>query len=527
MTATSTGSAEERAMNPEASNLGHPGAAAIVFFFLFLAVSLGVTFWAARRTRSTEEFYAAGRQISAGQNGLALAGDFLAAAGFLGITGLISLVGFDGVMIAVGGVVGWPVMLFLLAEPLRNLGKYTFADVLSYRVSSASIRVYSGICSLVTVFMFLIIQMVGAGSLVQLLFGFSYELSVVIVGAVMIAYVLFGGMIAATWVQIIKCVLMIGTVITLAFLVLKGFDFSPAAVFRAAVARNGPAVLAPGGIFTPLEMLSVGFTTIIGIAAFPHVLMRFYTVPDARAARISMLYATILVAVNLLSVFMLGFGAMALIGSNVIRGVERGGNMALPLLAERLGGLPFLGFVSAVAFATLLASVTAILITGAATLSHDLWVSVVRRGQASPREQLVVAKIATVVLGIIAIFFGIAFRGQNLGLLTVIASAVPAASSFPALVLAIYWRRFTKEGAIAGMMGGLGATLLLLYLSPVIQVDLLHHAAPILGLRNPGIVAIPFAFLLAIVVSLATHRKTDEAHYAEVERRMLVGWNRG
>ena len=515
-------------MNPQASGLGHPGAAAIGFFLLFLAISLGITLWAARRMRSPEEFYAAGRRVGAAQNGLALAGDFLAAAGFLGITGLISLVGFDGVLIAVGGVLGWPLMMFLLAEPLRNLGKYTFADVLAYRVSSASIRVYSAICSLVTVFLFLIIQMVGAGSLVSLLFAIPYETSVMAVGAIMIAYVLFGGMIAATWVQIIKCVLLIGTVVSLAVMVLAIFGFNPAAVFRAAAARSGPAVLSPGsGVFSPLEMLSVAFTTVLGIAAFPHVLMRFYTVPDARAARGSMLYATLLVGINLLSVFVLGYGAMALIGPDVIRGVERGGNMALPLLAERIGGSPFLGFVAAVAFATLLASVTAILITGAATLSHDLWVSVVRRGRASEREQLVVAKLATIVLGIVATVFGILFRGQNLGLLTVIASAVPAAATFPTLVLAIYWRKLTKAGAIAGMMGGLGATLLLLYLSPVTQVDLLHHARAVIGLRNPGIVAIPFAFLCAVVVSLATWREADDARFLAVERQMLVGWNRG
>ena len=512
-------------MTKTATAIGQPDPVAIVFFFLFVAVSLGITIWAARRTRSTDEYFAAGRRISGAQNGFAIAGDFIAAAGFLGIGGFISLAGFDGLLYSIGGAIAWPVTLFLLAEPMRNLGKYTVADVLAYRLDSNAARAISAVGSLAVVFMYLILQMVGAGNLVHLLFGLSYESAVIVVGVIMMVYVLFGGMIATTWVQIIKAVLMMFAACGLAALVLSSFGFSPAAVFRAAAARNGPAVLAPGnGIANPIEAISLGLGLVFGVASLPHVLMRFFTVPDARTARKSLFYATTIISCFQLLMFVIGFGAMALVGSDLIRSVDRGGNMAIPLLAEAVGGTAFLGFVAAVAFATLLAVVSGLVITGSATLSHDLWVNVVRRGKASPGEQLAVAKGATVLLCLLSLVFGIMFKGQNIAFLVGLSTAVAASCNFPVLVLAIFWRRLTTAGAIAGMLAGLLASLVLIYLSPLIQVDILKNAAPVITLRNPGIISIPLAFMAAILVSLVTRTQENPERYAQIQRQTLMGW---
>jgi cation/acetate symporter len=511
-------------MTAQATSIGHPGATALAFFLLFLAISLGITYWAARRTRSTEDFYAAGRRVGALQNGLALAGDFLSAAGVLGGAGLVAIFGFDGAIYSIGGLIGWPVMMFLLAEPLRNLGKYTVGDVLSFRLGSPSIRIMVAINSLILVLIYLLLQMVGAGTLVQLLFGLPYESAVILTGVIMLIYVLFGGMIATTWVQVVKAVLMLAIVVALSVMLLAAFGFDPAALFAAAAQRNGVGVLAPGPLTaSPIETFSLGLGFVCGISSLPHVLMRFYTVPDGRTARRSLLYATGLLSVFFLLIIFIGFGAMALVGTDAIRGVDRGGNMALPLLAELLGGTPLLGFVSAVAFATILAVVSGLVITGTAALSHDLWVHVVRRGEPNEREQLVVAKIGTVVLAVVATFLGIAFRGQNLVYLVALATAVAASANFPVLILALFWRRLTTAGANLGMLTGLLGSLLMLYLSPLIQVDILHHAAPVIALRNPAIVSCPLAFLVAIVVSLATYRASDGARYAGIQRQMLLG----
>ncbi|HEX7122589.1 MAG TPA: sodium/solute symporter [Gemmatimonadaceae bacterium] len=512
------------AIQAPATRLGEPNAIAIVFFFMFIAITLGITWWAARRTRTTEEFYAAGRTVSAGQNGLALAGDYMSAASFLGIAGLVSTTGFDGLIYSTGWLVGWPVVLFLIAEPLRNLGKYTFADVVAARLRQSPVRVAAAIGTLATVVFYLIAQMVGAGGLIRLMFGLSYELAVAIVGAAMLAYVLFGGMIATTWVQIVKAVLLLGGAVLLALLVLAQFGFNPLALFRSAAERYGDGVLAPGGLVTrPLDAISLGMALMFGTAGLPHILMRFYTVPDARAARTSVFYATGLIGFFYLLTFVLGFGAMVLVSPAVIRQVDAGGNMAAPLLAETLGGTPLLGFIAAVAFATILAVVAGLTLSGAAALSHDLWVNVARRGRASGHEQLRVARIATVLLGVVAVVLGIAFKGQNVAYMVSLAFAIAASANFPALVLSIFWRRCTTAGVVSSMVLGTVSTLVLIYLSPTIQLDLLGHERAWFPLRNPALVTIPLSFLTAVVVSLASEDRAAHEGYAAVERQMHVG----
>ena len=358
-----------------------------VFFFIFIALSLGVTYVAARRTRSADHFYTAGGSVTGLQNGLALAGDYMSAASFLGIAGLVALSGFDGLIYSIGFLVGWPVVMFLIAEPLRNLGKYTFADVVAFRLRQAPVRVAAAIGSLAVVSFYLIAQMVGAGNLIRLLFGFEYEFAVVIVGVVMLAYVLFGGMMATTWVQIIKAVLLLSGAFLLAVMALSRFGFSPLALFRAASDQYGAAVLAPGRLVSnPFDAMSLGLALMLGTAGLPHILMRFYTVKDAKTARLSVSYATAFIGFFYLLTFILGFGAMVLVGQPAIRAIDAGGNMAAPLLAKAVGGDAFLGFISAVAFATILAVVAGLTLAGAATLSHDLWVNVVRHGVSSDRE---------------------------------------------------------------------------------------------------------------------------------------------
>jgi cation/acetate symporter len=504
--------------------IGQPNAIAMVFFFAIIGITLGITYWAARRTRTTEHFYAAGRTISPVQNGFALAGDYMSAASFLGIAGLVSTTGFDGLIYSTGWLVGWPVVLFLIAEPLRNLGKYTFADVVALRLKQTPVRIAAAIGTLSTVVFYLIAQMVGAGGLIKLMFGIPYETAIVIVGAAMIAYVLFGGMIATTWVQIVKAVLLLGGAFALALLVLARFGMNPAALFAAAAAKYGDAVLAPGKLVSnPWDAISLGMALMFGTAGLPHILMRFYTVPDARSARTSVFYATGLIGFFYLLTFILGFGAMVLVGPDAIRAVDRGGNMAAPLLAEFLGGTPFLGFIAAVAFATILAVVAGLALAGASALSHDLWVNVVKRGVASGTEELKVARIATVVLGVAAVMLGITFKGQNVAFMVSLAFAIAASGNFPALLMAIFWTRFTTAGAVASMLTGTFGTLLLIYLSPTIQVDVLQGTSAWFPLKNPALVTIPLSFAVGILVSLATSTVANAAGDAHHERQMHLG----
>jgi cation/acetate symporter len=497
---------------------------AIGFFFIFITLTLGITYWAARKTRTAEHFYAAGRSVTGFQNGLALAGDYMSAASFLGIAGLVALSGFDGLIYSIGFLVGWPIVMFLIAEPLRNLGRYTFADVVAYRLSQRPVRVAAAFGTLSVVAFYLIAQMVGAGNLIRLLFGLSYELAVVLTGGVMLLYVLFGGMIATTWVQIVKAVLLLGGAFLLAILVLLRFSMNPLALFAAAAERYGEAVLAPGQLVSdPIDAISLGLALMLGTAGLPHILMRFYTVPDARTARTSVSYATAFIGFFYLLTFILGFGAMVLVGQDAVRAADPGGNMAAPLLAAAVGGRGFLGFISAVAFATILAVVAGLTLSGAAALSHDLWVNVVRRGEAPEREQLVVARLATIVLGVLAIVLGVVFKGQNVAYMVGLAFAIAASANFPALVLSVFWRPFTTRGAQASMIAGTLSALILIYLSPTIQVSVLGREDAWFPLRNPGLVTIPLAFVVGIATSLlGPERSADEA-FPALERRLHLG----
>ena len=497
---------------------------AIAWFLGFVAITLGITYWAARKTRSTRDYFAAGEAISAVQNGFALAGDYMSAASFLGIAGLVATSGFDGLIYSVGWLVGWPVITFLIAEPLRNLGKYTFADVVAYRLRQRPIRIAAAASTLTVVTFYLIAQMVGAGNLIRLMFGLSYETALIIVGSVMLAYVLFGGMIATTWVQIIKAVLLLLGATLLAVLVLAQFGMNPLTLFAAARDQYGTGVLAPGKLVAnPLEAISLGIALMFGCAGLPHILMRFYTVPDAKTARRSVAYATSLIGFFYLVTFILGFGASVLVGRKAIIAVDAGGNMAAPLLAGVLGGTGFLGFISAVAFATILAVVAGLTLSGAAALAHDLWGHVVRKGKVDEREQLKVARWATVGLAILAICLGLVFQGQNVAFMVGLAFSIAASANFPALLLSMLWRRFSTRGAVASMITGTVSSLVLITLSPTVWKDLLHNGEAIIPLKNPGIITVPLSFAVAIIVSLLTPEPEARAGFDAAQRRMTFG----
>jgi cation/acetate symporter len=503
---------------------GEANSVAIAFFLVFVGVALGITWWAARRTRTTEHYYAAGHSVTGFQNGLALAGDYMSAASFLGIAGLVALKGFDGLIYSIGFLVGWPIVLFLIAEPLRNLGKYTFADAVAYRLKQAPVRLAAAVGTLSVATFYLIAQMVGAGTLINLIFGIDYALSVVIVGAVMLTLLLLGGMIATTWVQIVKAVLLIGGATAMAFLVLGKFGYNPLNLFDTASKENGAKVLAPGSLVSGhWDAISLGLALMFGTAGLPHILMRFYTVPNAKAARQSVNWATLFIGFFYLLTFVLGFGAMTLVGQGPIAGIDKGGNAAALLLAENVAGTPFFGFIAAVAFATILAVVAGLVLSGAASLSHDVWVNVIRRGEADEGEQLRVARLATLVMGALAIVLGIALQGQNVAFMVGLAFAIAASANFPALLMSIFWRRFTTWGAVSSIVVGAVSALVLIYISPTIQVDVLGHEDALFPLTNPALVSMPLAFGFGILVSLLWPEPAAQAKFIEQERRIHLG----
>src|SRR3954469_11812175 len=506
------------------TSLGTPTTSAIVSFLVIVALTLAVTYWAARRTRSTREFYAAGRSIKPFQNGLALAGDYMSAASFLGIAGLVALRGYDGMIYATGWLVGWPALMFLIAEPLRNLGKFTFADVVAFRLRQAPVRIASAFGAILTLIFYVLAQMVGAGNLIRLMFGLPYEWAVVSVGVVMLAYVLFGGMLATTWVQIIKAILLLFGVSLLTLLLLWRFQFSPGALYAAVAARYGQGALEPGGLVSdPVDAISLGLALMLGLLGLPHILMRFYTVPDARAARGSVLYATGFIAYFYLIIPLVGFGAAALVGRDLIRSIDPGGNMAAPLLAELVGGTPFLGFIAAVAFATILAVVAGLTLAGASALSHDIFTHAIRNGHATEHEQIRVARAATIVFGAVAVALGIVFKGQNVAFMVGLAFAVACSANFPPLLLSIVWRRFNTAGAVCSIVSGALLSVTLILLSPTVWVDLMHHHSAIFPLRNPAIVSMPVSFLFGIAASLLTREPEAELRFDDEKLRTYLG----
>jgi cation/acetate symporter len=506
------------------TTLGTPTASAIAFFLGIVAVTMGITYWAAKRTRSTKEFYAAGRSVSALQNGLALSGDYMSAASFLGIAGLVALKGYDGMIYATGWLVGWPALMFLIAEPLRNLGKYTFADVVAFRLRQAPVRISSAIGGILTVLFYTIAQMVGSGNLIKLMFGISYESAVLIVGVIMLAYVLFGGMLATTWVQIIKAVLLLTGVSILTVMVLAQFGFNPGNLYAAVAAKYGQASLEPGGLVTNgLDAVSLGIALMLGLLGLPHILMRFYTVPDAKAARTSVLYAAGFIGYFYIIIPIVGFGSAALVGRDLITKIDKGGNMAAPLLAEQLAGTPFLGFIAAVAFATILAVVAGLTLAGASALSHDIYVHVVKHGQATEQEQVRVARWSTVAFGLVAVLLGVIFKGQNVAYMVGLAFAIACSANFPALLLSIVWRGFTTAGAVASILTGSILTVFLIVISPTVWVDVLHNKEALFALRNPAIVSMTASFAVGFVVSLLTSEPRAETLFDDEKLRTYLG----
>ena len=458
--------------------IGQTNPVAVMFFLLFVLSTLGITYWAAKRTRTTKDFYAAGRSITGFQNGLALAGDYMSAASFLGIAGLVSTKGYDGLIYSVGWLVGWPIIMFLISEPLRNLGKYTFADVVAYRLQQRPIRAAAATGSLVVVITYLIAQMVGAGTLIKLMFGMHFEVAIIVTGSLMILYVLFGGMIATTWVQIIKAVLLLSGATLLVIMTLSKFGFSYGELFGQASKLYGAKFLEPGGLVTsPIDAFSLGLALMFGTAGLPHILMRFYTVPDAKQARKSVFVATGFIGYFYILTVTIGFGAAVLVGQKAIMAIDKGGNMAGPMLAEVLGGNIFLGFLSAVAFATILAVVSGLTLAGASALSHDLFVGVIRRGVAAEKEEVKVARISTVALGVIAIMLGIFFKGQNVAFLVGLTFAIAASANFPALLLSITWKKLTTYGVVWSIYTGVIVATVLIILSPTVWVDIIHKEA--------------------------------------------------
>ncbi|QPS22856.1 cation/acetate symporter ActP [Serratia plymuthica] len=472
---------------------------AIVMFVLFVGATLYITYWASKRTRSRQDYYTAGGKITGLQNGLAIAGDFMSAASFLGISALVYTSGYDGLIYSIGFLIGWPIILFLIAERLRNLGRYTFADVASYRLKQKPIRTLSACGSLVVVALYLIAQMVGAGKLIQLLFGLNYHVAVILVGILMVLYVLFGGMLATTWVQIIKAVLLLAGASFMALMVMKSVNFDFNTLFAEAVKVHPKG--SPGGLVSdPISALSLGLALMFGTAGLPHILMRFFTVSDAKEARKSVFYATGFIGYFYILTFIIGFGAILLVSPNPAfkdaTGALLGGtNMAAVHLANAVGGNFFLGFISAVAFATILAVVAGLTLAGASAVSHDLYASVVKDGKATERDELRVSKITVVILGIVAIALGILFEKQNIAFMVGLAFSIAASCNFPIIILSMYWSRLTTRGAMIGGWLGLLTAVILMILGPTIWVQILGHEKPIYPYEYPALFSMLVAFV--------------------------------
>lgn len=482
---------------------------AIIMFILFVTVTLFITYLASKKSSTADGFYTAGGNITGLQNGLAISGDFMSAASFLGISGLVYLTGFDGLIYSIGFLIGWPIILLLIAEPLRNLGKYSFADVVSFRLSQRPIRILAACGSLSTVILYLIAQMVGAGKLIEILFGLPYYSAVIIVGGLMILYVTFGGMLATTWVQIIKAILLLFGATTIAILVLFQFNFDINLFFNEAtnIHKKGVSILSPGGLISdPISAVSLGLALMFGTAGLPHILMRFFTVSDANQARKSVAYATGFIGYFYLLTFIIGFGAIILIsnnpsyldGSNTLIG---GNNMAAIHLAHAVGGDILLGFISAVAFATILAVVSGLTLAGASAISHDLYANAFFKGKQTEKSEMFVSKIATIFLGVLSIYLGIIFQDQNVAFMVGLAFAIAASANFPLLLLSIYWKKLTTKGAVVGGSLGLLSAITFVILGPVVWVDILGNTTPIFPYKYPALFSMSITFLIIWIIS--------------------------
>jgi len=507
---------------------------AISMFAAFVVFTLFITKWAAAKTRSASDFYTAGGGITGFQNGLAIAGDFMSAASFLGISAAVFLDGFDGLIYAIGFLVGWPVITFLMAERLRNLGRFTFADVAAYRFHQKPIRVFAASGTLVVVLFYLIAQMVGAGQLIKLLFGLQYWMAVVIVGVLMLVYVLFGGMTATTWVQIIKAVLLLSGASYMAFAVLAQFNFSPEKLFATAteVHSKGLSIMGPGNfVKDPISAISFGMALMFGTAGLPHILMRFFTVPSAKEARKSVLWATTWIGYFYILTFIIGFGAIVLVGTNpefkdAAGKLLGGNNMAAVHLAKAVGGDIFLGFISAVAFATILAVVAGLTLSGASAVSHDLYATVFAKGKATSASELKVSKLTTIVLGFIAVLLGIAFEKQNVAFMVSLAFAIAASANFPVLFMSVLWKNCTTRGATVGGFLGLATAVVLTIVSKSVWVDVLGNAKAIFPYTSPAIFSMAVGFIgiwLFSVTDRSPRAAIDKAGFEAQEVRSETG----
>lgn len=521
----------------------------IGIFAAFVVVTLVVVFWVSRENKTAADFYAGGRNFTGTQNGVAIAGDYLSAASFLGIAGAIAINGYDGFLYSIGFLVAWLVALLLVAELLRNTGKFTMADVLSFRLKQRPIRLAAALSTLAVVFFYLLAQMAGAGGLVALLLGITDKagqgLVIAVVGTLMILYVLVGGMKGTTWVQIIKATLLIlgAGIMTVWVLALFGFNLS--AVMQGAVdmaGDKGDAILEPGlqygaTALSQLDFLSLALALVLGTAGLPHVLTRFYTVPSAKEARKSVVVAIWLIGIFYLFTLVLGYGAGALVGPETILAAPGGQNSAAPLLAFELGGEILLGIIAAVAFATILAVVAGLTITAATSFAHDIYASIIKKGQVAPDGEVKVARWTVVVIGIIAIIGGIFANGQNIAFLVALAFCVAASANLPTIIYSLFWKRFNTSGALWSIYGGLSSTIILIIFSPVVSGK---PADPVTGLSksmisnpaidfhwfpldNPGIVTIPLAFVLGIVGTFLSKERSHPEKYAEMEVRSLTG----
>ena len=486
---------------------------AIGMFFVFVLGTLAITWWAARQTQSTSDFYTAGGGISGFQNGLAIAGDYMSAATLLGLSSLVFAKGYDGFIYTVAFFVGWPIITFLMAERLRNLGRFTFADIVSYRLDQTRIRTFAAFGSLTVVCCYLVVQMVGAGQLIKLLFGLDYRTAVMVVGALMLVYVIFGGMIATTWVQIIKAVLLLvgGTTLALLAMAEFGFSFETLAARAVEAHATGWNIMGPGSMLAdPINAASLSLGLVFGIAGLPHILMRFFTVPNAKEARKSVFYATGFIGFFFLVVMILGYAAIVIVGTDpqffvggdVKGALIGGGNMVAMHLAKAVGGNLFLGFLSAVAFATILAVVSGLALAGASAISHDLYATVLKKGTASEQQEMRVTRFATVGLGLIAICLGFLFEHQNIAFLVGLTFGIAASTNFPVLIMAMYWKDLTTRGALAGGFAGLVSALVLVILSPAVWVAVLGNAKAIYPYDHPALFSMPLAFVVIVVVSL-------------------------
>jgi cation/acetate symporter len=523
----------------------------MILFLTFVAATLGITFWASRQTKTAADYYAGGRSFSGVQNGLAIGGDYMSAASFLGIAGIIALFGYDGFLYSIGFLVAWLVALLLVAELMRNSGKFTMADVLAFRMSPRPVRTAAGVSTIVVSIFYLLAQMVGAGALVGLLLGITGDAgkawTIVGVGALMIVYVVFGGMKGTTWVQIVKAVLLMGGAALVTALVLGKFGFNLSALLGQAATTSGPkanpgSFLIPGlrygtdaqGLAGKIDLISLGLALVLGTAGLPHILIRFYTVPTAKVARKSVLWGIGIIGTFYLLTLVLGFGAAALVGRDAIVAGDKAGNTAAPMLAQRIGeeifgtfgGTILLALIGAVAFATILAVVAGLTLASSSSFAHDLYAHVFKRGTATERQEVVVARISALVIGAVAIGLGILAQGQNVAFLVALAFAVAASGNLPAILYSLFWKRFNTTGAVSAIYGGLISALVLVIFSPVVSgaETALFKTADFawFPLSNPGILSIPIGFLCGWLGTIMS-KEYNAAKYAEIEVRSLTG----